>query len=417
MITLGIETSCDETALALIETREVANKSGGFDVECRVIDSLVHSQADLHSAYGGVYPSLAKREHSKNLIPLLHKLLEATQDPNSPQIILDDAKFTEIFNSFRTSFEAQNADLWQSFTGADFLRKIPRIDRIAVTEGPGLEPTLWVGISFARILGALWNVPIVPVNHMEGHIVGSLLSSDEPTGTWQRLKSIDFPALALLISGGHTELVDIQRKHETDTRYSYTILGQTLDDAVGEAFDKVARLLKLPYPGGPHISRLSEEAAAMLTPSPLRLPRPMMKSGDLNFSFSGLKTAVLYATRAATQADGSMTDEFRRGLAHEFELAVAETLEYKLRSAIDQIGARTLIIGGGVSANLMLRERFTKIALEYNIPIYLPSRHISGDNALMIALAGAIDTTKHDDVSGMLLKADGTKKLGVQNIE
>ena len=185
MITLGIETSCDETALALIETREVANKSGGFDVECRVIDSLVHSQADLHSAYGGVYPSLAKREHSKNLIPLLHKLLEATQDPNSPQIILDDAKFTEIFNSFRTSFEAQNADLWQSFTGADFLRKIPRIDRIAVTEGPGLDPTLWVGISFARILGALWNVPIVPVNHMEGHIVGSLLSSDEQTGTWQ----------------------------------------------------------------------------------------------------------------------------------------------------------------------------------------------------------------------------------------
>ena len=418
MITLGIETSCDESALALIETREVAGKSAdtataGTHIECRVISSLVHSQAELHSAYGGVYPSLAKREHGKNLVPLLQKLFADMPEPTKK---VDEAKFEQVLAQFKPTLEAQNPDLWQSLSGADFLRKIHTIDRIAVTEGPGLEPTLWVGIIFARILGALWNIPIVPVNHMEGHIIGSLLESDKPSGTWQQLKPLEFPAIALLISGGHTELVQIEtgRKEKTEllAPFKYTILGQTVDDAVGEAFDKVARLLGLPYPGGPHISRLSEEAEGLMTPSPVKLPRPMMKSDNLNFSFSGLKTAVLYATRAAAQPDGSLTDEFKRGLAHEFELAVAETLEYKLRRAIDQIGAKTVIIGGGVSANRRLRERFTKLAMEYGIPIYLPSRHISGDNALMIALAGAMDSATYADTTGKALKADGTKRLG-----
>jgi len=426
MITLGIETSCDETALALIETQE--NKNG---IECRVIDSLVHSQAELHSAYGGVYPNLAKREHGKNLIPLLHKLLISSDDAlkeirdkikdDDAKSKVDEKEYSSILNGFKLELEAQNPDLWQSFSGADFLKEVPSIDRIAVTEGPGLEPTLWVGINFARILGALWNVPIIPINHMEGHIVGSLLESDTARGAWQRLKPIEFPAIGLLISGGHTELVKVENTLKDYTSnsngnpnqlhsFKYEILGQTLDDAVGEAFDKVARLLGLPYPGGPHISKLSEEAEAMMTPSPVKLPRPMLNSGNLNFSFSGLKTAVLYATRNATQPDGTISSEFKRGLAHEFELAVTDTLDHKLRQAIDETGARTIIIGGGVSANKMLRDRFTKTAHEHDIPIYLPSRHISGDNALMIAIAGSMfsDSSR----IGAILKADGTKRLG-----
>ena len=416
MITLGIETSCDETALSLIET-QTSRTTDGSQIECRVIDSLVHSQAELHSAYGGVYPNLAKREHGKNLAPLLHKLLinsgdalKALSQSGSPVKEISRDKFIEILEGFKTDMQVQNPDLWQSLSDADFLRTVPPIDRIAITEGPGLEPALWVGIIFARVLGALWNIPIVPVNHMEGHVIGSLLTTDTPAGTWQKLKPIEFPALAFLISGGHTELVRIDNDSDIGSRLKYTIIGQTVDDAVGEAFDKVSRLLGLPYPGGPHISKLSEEAASQMTPSPVKLPRPMMKSGNLNFSFSGLKTAVLYATRAASGPDGTLSQEFKRGLAHEFELAVSETLEYKLRSAIDEIGAKTIIIGGGVSANKMLRERFTKIATEYNIPIYLPTRHISGDNALMIALAGAMDVTTYPKTH--TIKAHGTMKLG-----
>ncbi len=441
MITLGIETSCDDTALAIIETRQMTGKSadlnatgkleglnGVQNTECRVISSLVHSQAELHSAYGGVYPNLAKREHGKNLVPLLHKLLADYPNTSKTPNIISPEKFAEILSHFKSDLEAQNPDLWLSISGADFLRSIPAIDRIAVTEGPGLEPALWVGIIFARVLGALWNIPIVAVNHMEGHILGSLLESDKATGTWHKLKPLEFPALALLISGGHTELVRIDEQiyyvpasdganfRPNDVEMNslvYTILGQTLDDAVGEAFDKVARLLGLPYPGGPHISKLSEEASELMTPSPVKLPRPMMKSDNLNFSFSGLKTAVLYAVRAAVQPDGRLTDEFKRGLAHEFELAVTETLDWKLRRAIEQIGAKTVIVGGGVSANSMLRERFTKVAEKYDIPIYLPSRHISGDNALMIALAGAMDPSEpYSNTDSKPLKADGTKKLG-----
>ncbi|MEK7642136.1 MAG: tRNA (adenosine(37)-N6)-threonylcarbamoyltransferase complex transferase subunit TsaD [Patescibacteria group bacterium] len=352
MIILGIETSCDETALALIETRQT---DGVF--ECRVLASLIHSQADLHSPYGGVFPTLAKREHEKHLEPLLDKLL-ASQPTK------------------------------------------PRIDAIAVTEGPGLEPALWTGIVFAEKLGAEWKVPIIPVNHMEGHIVGSLIESDTPGGAWQKLKDLPLPSLALLISGGHTELVRI------DSLFHYAIIGATKDDAVGEAFDKVARLLGLPYPGGPHISKLADEARKDGLASSVKLPRPMIHSKDLHFSFSGLKTAVLYAVRDAEKA-GIFDDVFKKSLAREFEDAIVETLDTKLRSAIEETGAQSLIIGGGVSANRMLREQFTIIATEFGIPLYMPSPHISGDNALMIALAGALNGTPSNK-----LRAHGTKKLG-----
>jgi N6-L-threonylcarbamoyladenine synthase len=429
MITLGIETSCDETALALIETKLTTDKAGGY-LEYRVIQSLIHSQAELHSAYGGVFPSLAKREHGKNLVPLLHKLLlENSEILNTIQKEISaskthpiqDSEFREIIEAFRAELRGQNPDLIESTEHAEFLKNIPPIDRIAITEGPGLEPALWVGINFCKLLSNIWKIPVVPINHMEGHIVGSLLESDKPYGTWQRLKLLPLPAIALLISGGHTELVKIEdqkqrseRKDEVrkpETSFRYTIIGQTKDDAVGEAFDKVARLLGLSYPGGPHISRLSQQAIEEKIESSIRLPRPMIKSGDLDFSFSGLKTAVLYAVRKHSGADGKLTDIFKKGLAREFEIAVTETLDAKLQASIEKINARAIIVGGGVSANNMLREQFLKTAKEFAIPVYLPSRHISGDNALMIALAGAMRTsTNHCDQ----VRAQGTKRLDDQ---
>ena len=387
MVILGIETSCDETALALIETRGV-----GADMECRVIGSLIHSQAELHSAYGGVFPTLAKREHGKNIVPLLGKLLGSANLPTA-----GTASLTGL-ETFKNELETQNPDLWASLTDAHFLEQIPAIDRIAVTEGPGLEPALWVGINFAKVLSAIWNIPIVPINHMEGHIVGSLLPSDTSNGSWQKLHGLALPSLALLISGGHTELIKISKIGD------YEIIGQTKDDAVGEAFDKAARLLGLPYPGGPHLSKLSHEAWQGGIQAPVALPRPMMHSKDLDFSFSGLKTAVLYAVRDQKE----LTDGFKKGLAREFEQAVSETLEAKLRKAIDKIGAKSVIIGGGVSANHMLRKRFTAIAEEYGIPLFMPSQHISGDNALMIALAAAFHSADADRMP----KAHGTKRLG-----
>ena len=439
MIILGIETSCDETALALIETKF----ENGF-LECRVISSLVHSQAELHSAYGGVFPTLAKREHGKNLPILLDKLLEdsglqlkksetetiGNDNPISKNIITakkDDKEIKQLF-SIEAEITKSNPDLFESLKKAKFLKYIPTIDRLAVTAGPGLEPALWVGINFAKYLGALWSIPTIPVNHMEGHIIGSLLENDKPFGAWQRLKNLKFPALALLISGGHTELVRIESQSATNktpeqngpNNFSYTIIGQTRDDAVGEAFDKVARLLGLPYPGGPHVSILADQARCRGTLSPkpqgagpvstVKLPRPMLHSADLDFSFSGLKTAVLYATRDRLSAMGKLDDEYKESLALEFEEAVSEVLVTKLRRAIEQVGAKSLIIGGGVSANRTLRERFKKTAIDYGLDLHLPTHHISGDNALMIALAGAIHT---ENINGDLeIKAKGTQRLG-----
>ncbi|MES2215743.1 MAG: tRNA (adenosine(37)-N6)-threonylcarbamoyltransferase complex transferase subunit TsaD [Patescibacteria group bacterium] len=396
MITLGIETSCDETALSLIETR---GSYAAGDFEVRVIASLIHSQAELHSAYGGVFPMLAKREHGKNMTPLLEQILKSTTARGT----LKDEEFGSVIESLRAEMESKDPDLFGALEAAEFLKNIPNIGQIAVTEGPGLEPTLWVGINAARILGKLWCVPVIPVNHMEGHVVASLLGSDTSNGQWQKLKELPLPSIALLISGGHTELIKLNKLGD------YECIGQTKDDAVGEAFDKVARLLSLPYPGGPHISKLSYEAMQEgITPT-VKLPRPMIASKDHNFSFSGLKTAVLYAVREELERTGTeqLPDASKKGIALEFERAVTETLETKLQGAIESTGAQSVIIGGGVSANRMLRESFKKIGEEYSIPVYLPSTHTSGDNALMIALAGAL----HGKGVDRPLKAEGTKRL------
>jgi len=407
MLTLGIETSCDETALALLEAR---SDRGAF--EYRVTASLIHSQAELHSKYGGVYPNLAKREHGKNIIPLLKALLEESRSSLSFSKV-DEVKFKLDLEIIDGELSKKNPDLADSLkANTDLFKDIPNIDKIAVTEGPGLEPALWVGITFGQILSKMWSKPIIPVNHMEGHIVGSLLSQNETVGQWQRLKPVTYPAIALLISGGHTEIVEVNA--DKSGSFSYKVLGQTKDDAVGEAFDKVARLLELPYPGGPEISRLAGEPifndqfSITKHQKPItKLPRPMMKSGDLDFSFSGLKTAVLYTVRDYLKEHQTLDIDFKRAIAREFEQSVKEVMVTKLKLAIEKTGAKTIIIGGGVSANKTLKKAFEEIASEYNINIYLPNKHISGDNALMIALAGALDNKEYNRD----LKAHGTKRL------
>jgi N6-L-threonylcarbamoyladenine synthase len=400
---LSIETSCDETALALLEVR-----GEGFDIEYKVIDSIIHSQADIHSTYGGVFPTLAKREHSKNLLPLLEKIIKDNQINIKSRI--DDNAWEAKWKNVREKYISTNPDLINSLENSQILKDVHDIDLIAVTEGPGLEPALWVGINFANILNEIWNVPIIPVNHMEGHIVGSLIDTNkdgDKNTSWKKLHAIPLPCIAMLISGGHTELVLVNKENN---KLNYKIIGQTKDDAVGEAFDKVARLLDLPYPGGPQISKLANEARQnSLINAELKLPRPMIKSDDLNFSFSGLKTAVLYTLKKKVE-NGGIDDIYKQCLAREFEDSVTEVLDSKLHKAIDEYGGKSIIVGGGVSANNNIRNTLEKTAKTYEIPIFLPDRHISGDNALMIAIAGAINHDPKTEAE-YTLKAQGTKSL------
>ena len=281
----------------------------------------------------------------------------------------------------------------------------PDIDVIAVTAGPGLEPALWVGINFAKALALLWNKPLVAVNHMEGHVLAALLEKGECDEEFS-ISNLQFPILALLISGGHTELVLMKEW------LSYELIGATRDDAVGEAFDKVARMLGLPYPGGPEISKLAENARAqaeafreqtagfgsesgMLPPAlDLRLPRPMLHDATCDFSFAGLKTAVLYMLKKQDVLMNGRPDKDKdmqyREIAREFEDAVAEVLWKKTARALHETGAQTLVIGGGVSANTHIRrvfkENMASAFPDSNLRIPAPS--LTTDNAVMIALAG-----------------------------
>lgn len=346
MIILGIETSCDETALCILESK---------DNTYRILGNIVHSQIESHKEHGGVVPMIAKREHIKNL-PIIYEK------------IIKDSGIEES-----------------------------KIDRIAVTNGPGLEPALWTGILFAKELGNRLNIPVFPINHMEGHIVSSMLSISQTHSDYRELKTIPLPSIALLISGGHTELVKVNEIG------SYEILGSTVDDAVGEAFDKVARMLELPYPGGPEISKLAELARKGNIENKIKLPRPMIHSKDYKFSFSGLKTAVLYTLREI----GIATQEQKQDISREFEDSVTEVLIHKTKMAIENESVQSLIIGGGVIANKHIRESFENLANTFNMPIYLPVSGLTGDNALMIALAGAIKPS--NDYEGF--RAEGNLSL------
>ena len=359
---LSIETSCDETAVSLVEA------TGDFPhATYNVLGNALFSQVDIHREYGGVFPAVAKREHAKTLVPMLGKALtEANMFVEKKTELSQDMieKLTTILHR-----EEGLADALITFFEH---YSIPKIDCVAVTSGPGLEPALWVGISFAKALGTYWDIPVVPVNHMEGHILSSIF-------TGEKLPEVAFPSLALLISGGHTELVKM------DDFAHYDTVGETRDDAVGEAFDKVARMMDLPYPGGPEISKRAKVAREKNLPQYSELPRPMLDSGNFDFSFSGLKTAVRYAI-----AEQELTEEEKEALSRDFEDCVTEVLLKKTQNAIDEYGINTLIVGGGVSANAYIREKFNEFfASGYPaLTVYFPPKELSTDNSIMIALSG-----------------------------
>ncbi len=370
MVLLAIETSCDETAVSIVK------RIRGKNVRFEVLSHKVLSQVNLHAQYGGVFPALAKREHSKALTQLIAESLQEadllverthvhhlpSKDRKKLDVLLE--REPEMLSAMKVLFEG--------------IQK-PAVDAIAVTMGPGLEPALWVGINGARALHTVWGIPLYPINHMEGHIVASVLSHKDEA---YEIPELETPACALLISGGHTELVRISKWR------SYKVIGETKDDAVGEAFDKVARLLDLPYPGGPEISRLAEHARkeGIIVDQDLRLPRPMLHSGDLHFSLSGLKTAVL--TRVNKRKP--LNETTRKMFALEFENAVTDVLVAKVKQALYETRAKTLIVGGGVSANTHIRFALKELADTEGFTLFVPDHALSTDNGLMIAATGLL---------------------------
>lgn len=371
MIILGIETSCDETAVSVVKAE------GDLDsLSFNLLGSAIHSQIEIHREFGGVVPMLAKREHLKNLPLVLNQALKEA--------------------GFEDGLGDMNYELWKEKNPN---QKFP-IDLIAVTVGPGLEPALWTGIKFAENLGKTWGKPVIGTNHMEGHIASVLLKQNNESGIMNY--EIQWPALALLISGGHTELVMMRSWVDKEK------IGETQDDAVGEAFDKVARMLGLPYPGGPEISRLASQARESgIMNNELRLPRPMIHSKDFNFSFSGLKTAVLYYIRKIEE----LTETDKLEIAREFEDAVTETIITKTKGALDKYQPKTLIIGGGVIANKFLRENLMNLKIDYpDLDILIPEKSLTTDNATMIAMAGYIEYLKNG-VDTENLKANGNLEI------
>ncbi len=357
---LGIETSCDETAVCLLEA------NGDFNTaQFKILGNSLYSQIAIHKEYGGVFPALAKREHSKNLVPLLGKALTEAGIVTNIENRMENEELGTRYSVLGTMLSREPELLEHLLKFLPTIEK-PPIDMIAVTSGPGLEPALWVGVNFAKALSIIWNIPVYPINHMEGHILSPLIETHQ-------LKKIAFPSIALLISGGHTELVHVKDWLE------YEVIGKTRDDAVGEAFDKVARMLDLPYPGGPEISKLAEQAK----PNPeIKFPRPMLNSPDLDFSFSGLKTSVLYFI----QKQPELTFELKCQIAKEFEDTVIEVLVTKTRKALEQYPAKNIILGGGVIANKKIRKAFEELVQEINLLV--PPLQLSTDNAIMIAVAG-----------------------------
>ncbi|MDD5241325.1 MAG: tRNA (adenosine(37)-N6)-threonylcarbamoyltransferase complex transferase subunit TsaD [Sulfuricella sp.] len=311
MLVLGIETSCDETGVALYHT------------ERGLVAHALHSQVAMHAEYGGVVPELASRDHIRRVLPLTRQILK-------------EAGCT-----------------------------LGDIEAIAYTEGPGLAGALLVGASIATSLGFALKVPVIGVHHLEGHLLAPLLEPNPP----------EFPFVALLVSGGHSQLMRVSGIGEYET------LGETLDDAAGEAFDKTAKLLGLGYPGGPELSLRAGQGVA----GRFKLPRPMLNSGDLNFSFSGLKTAVLTLARQQTLDQQTIAD-----IARAFQDAIVEVLAVKSQAALRQTGLSRLVVAGGVGANRQLRETLSANAQRRGFEVYYPKLEFCTDNGAMIAFAGAM---------------------------
>jgi N6-L-threonylcarbamoyladenine synthase len=317
---LGIESSCDETGVALVETTGSALP--------RLLAHALHSQIEMHQAYGGVVPELASRDHIRRVLPLTREVMARAG------------------------------------------KNLADVDVVAYTRGPGLAGALLVGSGVACALAAALGKPVIGVHHLEGHLLSPFLSEDPPA----------FPFIALLVSGGHTQLMRV------DGVGRYELLGETIDDAAGEAFDKSAKLMGLPYPGGPGLSRLAEQG----NPLAYKLPRPLLHSGDLDFSFAGLKTAVLTQCKkigAAAQTEG--TPE-RADLAASTQAAIVEVLSKKAMAALQATGLQRLVVAGGVGANRALRQQLNALCEKARVRVHYPELHLCTDNGAMIAMAAAM---------------------------
>ena len=310
MKTLGIETSCDETAVAIYDSKD------------GIIGESIHSQMKMHAEYGGVVPELASRDHCLKIVDVLKDALG-----NNP---------------------------------------IDSIDQIAYTSGPGLLGALLIGESFAQGLSTALNIPLISINHLEGHLMSPMMEFPE----------IKMPFICLLVSGGHSMIVDVKEKG------NYQIIGQSQDDAVGEAFDKVAKLLDLPYPGGPHIEKLALEGDQ----SSYDFPRPMINSDNLDMSLSGLKTSVLYTVQKISELDHVK----KANIAASFQKAVTDLLVAKIKKAVEKTNRKDVIIAGGVAANKFIRSEFKELEDSLGIKVYYPDLKYCGDNAAMIAFVGSM---------------------------
>ncbi len=325
MKTLGIETSCDETAIAIYDSHE------------GLVGESIHSQIKMHTQYGGVVPELASRDHCSKIVNVMREAL------------------------------------------GDY--PIECIDQIAYTSGPGLLGALLIGESFAQGLSSALDVPLIPINHLEGHLMSPMMEFPE----------IKMPFLCLLISGGHSMIVDVKEKG------NYQIIGQSQDDAVGEAFDKVAKLLDLPYPGGPYIEKIALNG----DPEIYDFPRPMIHSDNLDMSLSGLKTSVLYTVQKIDNLD----EKVKSNIAASFQKAVSDLLIAKTTKAIKATDRKDLIIAGGVAANKFIRNEFKNIEEDLNIKVYYPDLKYCGDNAAMIAFVGSKMSSKNEGYSTSKVRA------------
>jgi len=399
---LAIETSCDDTGIAILEV----TKTNDFNI----LSNIVSSQIKIHKKYGGVHPMLAKREHQKNLVPVLKKSLE-------------EAKLLKIFNfqfSFDTRRRIPRRVLSNEFSNSKFsnIKKIlerepglekklipflkkyrkPNFDLIAVTNGPGLEPCLWVGINFAKALASYWNIPTVTVDHIKAHIF---------VNTTKQIEQKDFPVLCLIVSGGHTQLFLMKDFGK------YEMLGETRDDAAGECFDKCAKILGLGYPGGPIISKLADARRPLADGrrTSVKLPRPMINTKDYDFSFSGLKTAVLYQTIK----DGRKVKnkKYKEEMSAEIQQAIIDVLIKKTIKASKNYNAKTIILGGGVIANKELRKQFVeKIQrLIPNTKYLIPNTKYCTDNGLMVAVTGYFRAKQNKFTKWQKIKAEPNLRI------
>lgn len=370
---LAIETSCDETGIAIVETT---------DTGISVLSDVLLSQALKHAEYGGVYPTLAKREHSKNIGPLVEEALEKA---GCASLTGAPAVCKETLDEICQLLERE-PESFAYLTNLVAQYPKPNIDAIAVTRGPGLEPALWVGVNFAKALALAWDIPLIPVNHLEGHVATALATEENEHLT---ILQPTLPSLILLISGGHTELVLMKEW------LSYERIGTTRDDAVGEAFDKAARLMGIPYPGGTEVSRRAAQAREENLEQPFTLPRPMLHDESCDFSFSGLKTAV----RNLIESLGTLSETQKKQIARELEDAITETLTEKVRRAIDTYAIQSVVVGGGVSANSEIKRSLTQLTDECGISLHVATPRLATDNGLMIALAATLNPTPQKDIS------------------